>query len=179
MGVEQVHGGYDRNESLAHQLDRNWAELLQELRVIGAGVQILFAFLLSIAFQARFSQTTSFQRGTYLATLLLSGISTAMMIAPVAVHRFVFRIRVKDEVVAIANALAIAGLVVLALAMTGAVLLIADWVAGPLAGALCAIGTALLFGTGWIAFPMWLRRRSEQDQSFDDASEQAQRTPFS
>ena len=54
---------YQRDESRAHQLDRNWAELLQELRVLGTGVQILFAFLLSIAFQARFSATTSFERG--------------------------------------------------------------------------------------------------------------------
>src|ERR1700761_8325868 len=108
---------YSRQESRAHQLDRNWAELLQELRVIGTGVQILFAFLLSIAFQSRFSATTMFQRGIYLATLLLSGLAAALMIAPVAVHRFTFRDRVKDEVVAVTNACAIAGLVVLSLAM--------------------------------------------------------------
>jgi hypothetical protein len=158
--VGDGHRDYRREESEADQLDRNWAELLQELRVIGTGVQILFAFLLSIAFQSRFSETTGFQRGIYLATLLLSGLATALIIAPVAVHRFTFRDGVKDEVVAVTNACALAGLVVLSLAMIGGVLLICDWVAGAVAGALCATGTALVFGTAWIGFPWWLRTRA-------------------
>jgi hypothetical protein len=158
--TDDNRGDYRREESRAHQLDRNWAELLQELRVIGTGVQILFAFLLSIAFQARFSATTTIQRGIYLATLLLSGLATALMIAPVAMHRFTFRDRVKDEVVAVTNACAIAGLAVLSFAMTGAVLLICDWVAGPLAGTLCATGAALVFGIAWLGFPLWMRARA-------------------
>jgi hypothetical protein len=151
---------YRREESRAHQLDRNWAELLQELRVIGTGVQILFAFLLSIAFQARFSDTTTFQRGIYLATLMLSGLATALMIAPVAVHRFTFRSGVKDEVVVFTNICAICGLAVLSLAMTGAVLLICDWVAGPVAGGLCAGGAGVVFGAAWLGVPWWLRARA-------------------
>jgi hypothetical protein len=151
---------YEREESRAHQLDRNWAELLQELRVIGTGVQILFAFLLSIAFQARFSETTDFQRAVYLTTLLLSGLATALLISPVAIRRFTFREHAKDEVVTITNAMAIAGLAVLALAMTGAILLISDWVAGPLTAGLCTAGAALVFGAGWIGFPWWLRGRA-------------------
>jgi Family of unknown function (DUF6328) len=127
---------YSRDESRAHQLDRNWAELLQELRVIGTGVQILFAFLLSIAFQARFAETTTFQRGVYLATLLLSAVAAALLIAPVAVHRFLFRIRVKDELVAVTNALSVIGLAVLSISMIGAVLLTSDWVAGGVVGAI-------------------------------------------
>ena len=147
---------YERDETESHRLDRNWAELVQELRVIGTGVQILFAFLLSIAFQSRFSATTSFQRGVYLATLLLSGLATALMIAPVSIHRFAFRERIKDQIVAVTNVLAIAGLVVLSLAMTGAVLLVSDWVAGPLAGALCGGGAGVLFAGTWLALPILL-----------------------
>jgi len=155
---------YERDETRAHQLDRNWSELVQELRVIGTGVQILFAFLLSIAFQARFASTTDFQRDVYLATLLLSALSTVLLITPVAVHRFVFRIGVKDEVVAITNILAIAGLVVLSVSMTGAVLLICDWVAGPVVGGICCAGAAVIFGASWFGFPLWLRRHASSSE---------------
>ena len=164
---------YERDETESHRLDRNWAELLQELRVIGTGVQILFAFLLTIAFQSRFSATTSFQRGVYLATLLLSGLATALMIAPVSIHRFAFRARVKDEIVAVTNVLAIAGLVVLSMAMTGAVLLVSDWVAGPLAGVLCGGGAGVLFGGTWLALPVFLahpRRRGHRSRRSGDPS---------
>src|ERR1700722_8325384 len=110
-GTASGPGDYARQETEAHQLDRNWAELIQELRVIGTGVQILFAFLLSIAFQARFARTTGFQRDDYLVTLMLSGAAAAIFIAPVAVHRLLFRFRVKDEVVNVTNVLALAGLI--------------------------------------------------------------------
>jgi Family of unknown function (DUF6328) len=164
---EAMPGGaspdYTRHETRAHQLDRNWAELLQELRVIGTGVQILFAFLLGIAFQARFNETTSFQRGVYLATLLLSALATALLIAPVAIHRFLFQIRVKDRLVAVTNALTVLGLAVLSISMTGAVLLTGDWVAGSLVGGLFAGVTAIVFLSGWFAFPLWLRRRADPE----------------
>jgi hypothetical protein len=158
---------YTRDEPRAHQLDRNWAELLQELRVIGTGVQILFAFLLGIAFQARFGQTTSFQRGVYLVTLLFSGVAAALLITPVAIHRFLFRIRLKDELVSITNALSVAGLAVLSISMVGAVLLTADWIAGGVVGAIFAGGTAIVFFGGWFFFPLWLRRRAhlESDEA--------------
>src|SRR3712207_1749392 len=80
-----------RDESEAERLDRNYGELLQELRVTQTGVQILFAFLLTLAFTQRFPQITSFQRGTYVVTLLFSAAAAALFIAPVALHRMVFR----------------------------------------------------------------------------------------
>jgi hypothetical protein len=124
MVHHEVSGpGYDRDESRAHQLDRNWAELLQELRVIGTGVQILFAFLLGIAFQARFSEASSLQRDLYLVILTLSGLAAALLIAPVAMHRLLFRIGVKDELVTLSNRLAVGGLAVLSVSMVGAVVL--------------------------------------------------------
>jgi hypothetical protein len=144
---------------LAHQLDRNWAELVQELRVIGTGVQILFAFLLSIAFQARFAQTSGFQRDVYLFTLFFSALAAVLLIAPVAMHRFLFHIRVKDELVSATNGLAVFGLAVLSISMIGALVLTADWVSGGLAAALCGAGSTVVFGAGWFVLPMWMRRR--------------------
>lgn len=155
-----VPGEYERNESRAHQLDRNWAELVQELRVMGTGVQILFAFLLSIAFQARFRQTSGIQRDIYLVTLVLSALATALLIAPVSVHRFLFRIRLKDELVQLTNAVAIAGLGVLSLSMVGAVVLICDWVGGMAAAIICGSGAALVLGGGWFVLPFMLRHRA-------------------
>jgi hypothetical protein len=159
--VQPGTGGYVRQESEADQLDRNWAELVQELRVIGTGVQILFAFLLSIPFQTRFVRTTALQRDDYLATLMLSGAAAAIFIAPVAVHRLLFRFRVKDEVVDVTNALSLCGLASLSLAMIGAIVLVSDWVAGGLGAGICGAGAAVLLLGGWFAFPMWLRRRTE------------------
>jgi Family of unknown function (DUF6328) len=162
--VERGSGDYLRQESEAHQLDRNWAELIQELRVIGTGVQILFAFLLSIAFQARFA-TTGFQRDDSLVTLMLSGAAAAIFIAPVAIHRLVFRFRVKDEVVNVTNVLALGGLASLSMALVGSILLVSDWVAGSLGAAVCTGITAFLLLAGWFVFPMWLRRRAEAASS--------------
>lgn len=149
---------YRRDETEAHQLDRNWAELVQELRVIGTGVQVLFAFLLGIAFQTRFAQTTSFERAIYLTTLLLSALSAALMIAPVAFHRLVFRTRFKDELVTVTNGFAITGLIVLSLAMSGAVLLVADWVEGTATGVVCGAATFTVLLVAWFAVPLRLRR---------------------
>jgi hypothetical protein len=160
--VERSSGDYPRQESEAHQLDRNWAELIQELRVIGTGVQILFAFLLSIAFQARFADTTGFQRDVYLTTLMLSGAAAAIFIAPVAVHRVLFRLRVKDEVVKVTNVLALGGLASLSLALVGSILLVSDWVAGGLGAWICTGIAVFLLLTGWFALPMWLRRQVEE-----------------
>lgn len=154
---------YLRRETRAHQLDRNWAELVQELRVIGTGIQILFAFLLSIAFQSRFAQTTAFEKDVYLATMLASGLSVALLIAPVALHRFLFQFGVKDEVVAFTNRIAIGGLVALSVAMTGAVLLVGTWVGGATFGVAAATGTAVVLGWFWFAVPAALRRRARTD----------------
>lgn len=163
--------GYSRDESEAQRLDRNWGELLQELRVIETGVQILFAFLLSIAFQARFSRTTAFQRDVYIVTLMLSGLSTAIFIAPVAIHRFLFHFRAKDEIVEITNRLALGGLAVLALAMVGAVLLVSDWVTGTAGAVVCSILAAVMFIAGWLAFPKHLRTRAEHAEATDSKND--------
>src|ERR1700739_3573468 len=94
-----------RDESEAQRDDRNLIELLQELRVAGLGVQVLFGFLLSIPFTTRFEKLTHAQRGLYVVSLLLAAISTALLLAPVAYHRLVFRQHRKEQLVKDANIL--------------------------------------------------------------------------
>jgi hypothetical protein len=107
--------------------ERQMAELLQELRVALPGVQILFAFLLTVPFAQGFTRVTSFQRNLFFATLLCTAISTACLIAPTATHRLRFHKRDRKYVIESANALLIAGLVFLSLAIVGAVALITDY----------------------------------------------------
>jgi Family of unknown function (DUF6328) len=151
-------GGYKRSESAAARIDRNYGELLQELRVAETGVQILFAFLLGIAFQQRFDQIDGFQRGVFVFTLATTAIATVLFVTPVALHRFTFHEGTKDELVRLTNRLAIVGLLALMLAINGSVLLVLDWVVNrPFAvsfTALFAIGVASL----WFVLP-WRQHR--------------------
>jgi hypothetical protein len=154
---------YSRREDRAHQLDRNWAELVQELRVLGTGIQILFAFLLTIAFQARFEQTTAFEKDVYLATMMASGLAAVFIIAPVALHRFLFQFGVKDEVVTLTNRIAICGLVALSVAMVGAILLVGVWVGGAVFGWMSTGCAAVILGLGWFGGPVFLRHRTQTE----------------
>jgi cobalamin synthase len=110
--------------------DRQMAELLQELRIALPGVQILFAFLLTVPFAQGFQQTTDFQRDLYFATLLATTASTACLIAPSATHRLRFHQKERAYIVESANRLLIAGLVFLAGAIVCAVTLITDYLFG-------------------------------------------------
>lgn len=165
------HEEYNRNESVAHRLDRNFSELLQELRVAQAGVQILFAFLLSIAFQQRFKDITDFQRDVYLATLVSTTLAAICFIAPVSMHRAMFRRHLKNELVFYTSKLAAGGLVFLAISMLGAILLIVDVVVGGVAAAIVVGVLALFFGYFWLVLPLIWRNRAPQDEPPpDDAS---------
>ena len=149
-----------RHETEAERLDRNYDELLQELRVSQTGVQILFAFLLTLAFQARFPQITEFQKHTYIATLLLSAGAAALLIAPVAFHRLVFRRQMKAELVTAASRFALGGLTLLFLAIVGAVLLILDVVLGRTAALWWSALVAVWCAVFWFALPLVNRARS-------------------
>jgi hypothetical protein len=150
-----------RRESPYERLDRNMNELLQELRVAQTGVQLLFAFLLTLTFQSRFTLLDSFGRGAYLASLALALLASGFLIAPVGYHRMLFRRRMKDQVVAVANAFALVGMACLALSLGAALMVILD--------VLYSRGVALLFGvvaTGfllvlWFLLPL-LRLRAER-----------------
>jgi hypothetical protein len=147
-----------RDESEADRLDRNYNELLQELRVAETGVQILFAFMLSIAFQQRFQTLDDVQRTVYVITLLFCTLSIALLVAPVAFHRLVFRQGLKDELVRLANILALAGTSFLLLAVLSGVLLILDYVVGR-AFAIVAIAIlAVLFIGLWVVLPLSRRK---------------------
>jgi putative flippase GtrA len=147
-----------RQESREQRDDRNLAELLQELRVAGLGVQVLFGFLLSIPFSTRFSRLSLAQRDLYITTLLLAALATALLLAPVAYHRLVFRRREKERLVRAANVLAILGLVVVGLAVTSAVTLIVSYVSPGMPTVLISIIVFCMFAGLWFAFPLARRR---------------------
>ena len=148
-----------RDESEAERLDRNLAELLQELRVALPGVQVLFAFLLAVPFQQNFTEITPFQEKTYFATLIFTAVSAALLIAPTSYHRITFRLQRKEELVQIANRLAIIGLAFLALAMTGAITLITDVLFGALITVVTATAAAMMFLLLWYVLPTRTGRR--------------------
>jgi hypothetical protein len=147
-----------RGETPAQAADRQFNELLQELRVAQTGVQILFAFLLGLAFTPRFPDLTRTQQGVYLVTLVLSATSAGLLIGPVGYHRTVFRQRLKSQLVQTGHRYAVAGLVLLLLSLVGAVQLAASFVLGPWA-TLLAAGLAALFATLWFLVPLLHRLR--------------------
>jgi hypothetical protein len=146
-----------REESEDERLDRNLGELLQELRVALPGVQVLFAFLLAVPFQSNFTEISPFEEKVYFATLLCTAISAALLISPTAYHRLTFHLQQKRELVFLANRMAIVGLGFLALAMTGAIMLITDVLFGGIATVAFSLGAALMFVVLWGLLP--LRRR--------------------
>ena len=147
-----------RNETPEQRDDRNLAELLQELRVAGLGVQVLFGFLLSIPFTTKFSRLSGAQRDLYITTLLLAALATALLLAPVAYHRLVFRRQEKEPLVRAANVLAILGLAVVGLAVSSAVALILSYVAAGLPAVVITIVVLCMFAGLWFAFPLTRRR---------------------
>ena len=158
-----------RQESELQRLDRNFNELLQELRVAQTGVQILFAFLLTLAFTQRFGSVTGFQRGLYFATLAASAIATSMLIAPVSLHRLLFRRHQKRRVVNAANRLALGGLVALWIALVGVMWFITDVLYGHGPGVAAAVASAIWFGALWFALPLrWLTKRDPTGELTED-----------
>jgi Family of unknown function (DUF6328) len=147
-----------RNESEEERADRNLGELLQELRVAGLGVQVLFGFLLSIPFSNKFSRLDTAQRDLYVTTLVLAAVATALLLGPVAYHRILFRHQQKEWLVRVSNTLAIAGLVVVGLAVSTAVALVLSYVAPGLPTVLITLMIFILFGGLWFAIPLRRRR---------------------
>jgi FtsH-binding integral membrane protein len=146
-------------ETEAERDDRNLIELLQELRVAGLGVQVLFGFLLSIPFTTKFGNLSHAQRGLYVATLLLAAVSTALLLAPVAYHRLVFRRHRKEQLVKDANMLAILGLAAVGLAVSSAVLLVVSYVDRGASVLLITLFVVCLFAALWFVLPLARRSR--------------------
>lgn len=146
-----------RDETAEERNDRNLAELLQELRVAGLGVQVLFGFLLSLPFTNRFISLGAGQRHLYLAALVLSAVATALLLGPVAYHRLVFRRGRKEGLVRAANVMAILGLATVGLAVSAAVLLVTGYVGSALTARLITAFVVLMFAGLWFVFPLTRR----------------------
>src|SRR3954466_3457026 len=147
-----------RGETVHQVLDRNLGELLQELRVAITGVQILFAFLLGLAFTARFATLAGFELALSTVALLSTALATIVLIASVSFHRLVFRRRQKSALVEVADRLLLAGLGLLVLAISSSVLLILDVVLGRWQGLLGGGIVGLAGVLTWYALPVWARR---------------------
>jgi Family of unknown function (DUF6328) len=150
---------YQRDEDAAARLDRNYGELLQELRVAQTGVQVLFAFLLGIAFQQRFATLEWYQRGFYLVTLVSAAIAAVLLIAPAAIHRMLFRRRLKDELVELTSRLAATGLAFLALAVSSALFFVLDVVINLIAAVAVVAPLVAMLIVIWYVVPFVVRRR--------------------
>ena len=144
----------ERDETREQRDDRNLIELLQELRVAGLGVQVLFGFLLALPFTSRFGQLSHLQRGLYVAILLDSALATALLLGPVAYHRLLFRLRQKENLVRTANVMAIGGLAAVALAISGTVLLVVSYVEKGTLGVIAGACATVLFLSLWFAYPL-------------------------
>ena len=152
--TERRHPETGRDESEQERIDRNLQEMLGELRVALPGVQVLFAFLLVVPFNQRFAQVTDFQKTLYLVTMLFTTASTICLIAPTAHHRLEFRKQDKEAIVETGNRIVIVGLGLLAIAMTGAVLFVTDYLYGTGTMLAAAGGVALAFAVLWYAIPL-------------------------
>jgi hypothetical protein len=151
---------YDRadGETPAARLDRNWNELLQELRVTQTGVQVLTGFLLTVPFSNRFADLTTLQRDAYLAVLTGSVVATALLMSPAALHRVLFRRGQRSWLVRTANRLALAGLGMVALTTAGVAFLVLDVVVGLAAGVIAGSTALVMFLALWVAVPLRLSR---------------------
>ena len=143
----------DDRQPSQETLTRNWDELLQEIRVTQTGVQILTGFLLTVPFSNRFGDLTAFQRNVYLTVLAGSVLTTGLVVAPVAMHRVLFRKRRRELLVESGNRFAMAGLAMLALTVSGVVLLVVDVVVGTRAGWLAGGAILLVLTLLWAVFP--------------------------
>lgn len=147
----------ERHESRLEQLDRNWTDLLQELRVTQTGVQLLTGFLLTLPFQSKFADLTVFECTVYLATVAAAVLATALVITPVSLHRMLFRRHARRETVQIGHRLALAGLTLLGVAMLGVVTLVFAVVLGDRVGVIAGAAIGIIILILWAALPLRIR----------------------
>jgi hypothetical protein len=148
-----------RSESEEQRADRNLSDLLQELRVALPGVQVLFAFLLTVPFTQRFDQLSDFQENLYFGVLIAVALATVLLLAPTVGHRILFRRQQKEYIVTVSNVLALIGMFLLAVSMCGAIALISDFIFGSVTAIISTAAIAVAFIGFWFAGP--IRRRAE------------------
>jgi cation transport ATPase len=145
----------DRSDEEQQRLNRQMTELLNELRVAMPGVQVLFAFLLAVPFQQRFQTVNAFQRDVYLFTLLAAATATAFLVAPSAYHRIAFQEHEKERIIQMGTRQFVCGIVALAVAMTGAVLLVTDVLFQAATTIVVVVGVAAVFAWLWFGIGLW------------------------
>ncbi|MCS5715776.1 DUF6328 family protein [Herbiconiux sp. CPCC 205716] len=155
--------GDGRDESENERLDRNWNEMLQELRVIQTGTQILTGFLLAAAFQSRFDDLDDYQRTVYLCLVVASILTTVFGLAPVSLHRALFRMRAKDRVVHLTDRILEFTMIGVAVTLAGTALLIFDFVLGRAAGLVAGAVVLAAVLALWVVVPRVARRRRHLD----------------
>jgi hypothetical protein len=148
-----------RAETDLERLDRNTVELLQELRVVATGIQVLFGFLLIVPFNTGFRRVSSFEKTVYLVALLCIAISSILLLAPTIHHRILFRRGEKPYLVSLGNRLSILAMVFLGAGFTAILIVVADFVVGGVAP--IVIGLAALVGIGGLWFALPLSRRMD------------------
>ncbi|MFF5362041.1 DUF6328 family protein [Streptomyces scabiei] len=157
-------------ESARERVNRRWNEILQETRVTQTGVQILFGFLLSVAFTPLFRELETLDRTIYVTTVVLGAAATGALIAPVSMHRFLSGQRMKDDLVETAARMMMCGMVLLALTIGCTLLLILRFVVPGVLAELLVGAVMLWFGVCWYALPLLLRRRAgRRARSGEDA----------
>jgi uncharacterized protein DUF6328 len=156
MGPTEDSG---RKETEEERADRNLSDLLQELRVALPGVQVLFAFLLTVPFTQRFKELSTFQEWLYFSVMITVALATVMLVAPTAGHRILFRRQQKEFIVTLSNTLAVLGLLLLAVAMTGAIALISDFIFGATTAVISTLVMGAAFSGFWFFGP--IRRRQQ------------------
>src|SRR4051794_20213370 len=154
MGDEPARTPSQEVETEHERRTRQLGELLQETRVAMPGVQVLFGFLLTVAFQSRFARVSDLEKDLLLAAILCAAGATICFIAPAAYHRILFEQRDKPHLIQVGNRFLIAGVGFLALAMTLAIALVCDFVFGGTTAAVVASLVAIAFAWFWFAFPL-------------------------
>jgi hypothetical protein len=157
--------GAGTGETEKERLDRNFQELLQGLRVALPGVQVLFAFLLVVPFQEGYSEVTDFQQKIYFGTLLCTAIASACLIAPPVRHRLLFRQGVKDWILFNSNTVVQVGFVFLAIAISGVILLISDFIYDSTAAVLATAAIGAILAWLWFASPLIERAKEGTEKS--------------
>lgn len=157
-GEQDAMPGDGRDETTNQRMDRNWNEILQELRVTQTGTQILTGFLLTLVFQPKFAELDAFQRTVYLVLVAVAGLTTALGLAPVLLHRELFRRQMKQVLVRAADLFLRAALTGIAVVLAGTQLLVFDVAVGRLAGVFACAATVVVVAL-IAALPLWLRAR--------------------
>jgi hypothetical protein len=158
MDHDDAVPGDGRDESENERLDRNWNEMLQELRVIQTGTQILTGFLLAAAFQSRFGDLDDYQRTVYLCLVVASILTTVFGLAPVSLHRALFRMQAKAQVVHVTDRILQATMVGVAVTLAGTALLVFDVVLDRTAGIVVGVVVLVVVLAVWVVLPRASRR---------------------